>query len=74
MVLQDTHLFSGTLMDNIRYGNLDASDDEVVEAAKMARMDHYIRTLPVDMTWKSVRQRRISPRTKAIDNNCSSST
>ncbi|HHX36667.1 MAG TPA: ABC transporter ATP-binding protein [Clostridiaceae bacterium] len=46
MVLQDTHLFSGTLMDNIRYGNLAADDEAVVEAAKMARMDHYIRTLP----------------------------
>ncbi len=45
MVLQDTHLFSGTIADNIRYGKLDASDDEVIEAAKRANADFFIRHL-----------------------------
>ncbi|MGI6205674.1 MAG: ABC transporter ATP-binding protein [Anaerovoracaceae bacterium] len=46
MVLQDTWLFKGTIMENIRYGRLDATDEEVVEAAKAAYVDHFIRTLP----------------------------
>ena len=46
MVLQDTHLFTGTVMDNIRYGRLDATDEEVIAAAKAACADHFIRTLP----------------------------
>ena len=46
MVLQDTWLFNGTIRENIRYGKLDASDDEVVAAAKLAHADHFIRTLP----------------------------
>ncbi len=46
MVLQDTWLFNGTIMENIRYGRPDATDEEVVEAAKMAHADHFIRTLP----------------------------
>ena len=46
MVLQDTWLYSGTIMENIRYGRLDATDEEVVEAAKAAHADHFIRTLP----------------------------
>ena len=46
IVLQDTHLFTGTIMENIRYGKLDATDEEVVEAAKAANVDHFIRTLP----------------------------
>lgn len=46
MVLQDTWLFSGTIMDNIRYGRLDATDEEVIEAAKAAHADSFIRTLP----------------------------
>lgn len=46
MVLQDTWLFNGTIMDNIRYGRLDATDKEVVEAAKAAQIDKFIRTLP----------------------------
>lgn len=46
IVLQDTFLFSGTVMDNIRYGNLKASDDEVVAAAKLANADWFIRRLP----------------------------
>ena len=46
MVLQDTHLFTGTIEDNIRYGKLDASDEEVVAAAKLANADSFIRRLP----------------------------
>ena len=46
MVLQDTWLFQGTIMENIRYGRLDATDEEVVAAAKAAGADHFIRTLP----------------------------
>ena len=46
IVLQDTFLFSGTVMENIRYGRLDAGDDEVVEAAKLANADSFIRLLP----------------------------
>lgn len=45
-VLQDTHLFTGTVMENIRYGKLDASDEEVVEACKLANADGFIRHLP----------------------------
>lgn len=46
MVLQDTWLFNGTIMENIRYGKLGASDEEVIEAAKIACADHFIRALP----------------------------
>ena len=46
MVLQDTWLFEGTIMENIRYGRLDATDEEVIAAAKAAHADHFIRTLP----------------------------
>jgi ATP-binding cassette subfamily B multidrug efflux pump len=46
MVLQDTHLFTGTVMENIRYGRLDATDEEVIEAAKLANADSFIRHLP----------------------------
>lgn len=46
MVLQDTHLFTGTVMDNIRYGNLEASDEQVVAAAKLANADTFINQLP----------------------------
>ena len=46
MVLQDTWLFKGTIMENIRYGKLDATDEEVIAAAKAAHADHFIRTLP----------------------------
>ncbi len=46
LVLQDTFLFSGTVMNNIRYGRLDASDEECIQAAKMADADHFIRQLP----------------------------
>ncbi len=46
MVLQDTWLFKGSIMDNIRYGRLDASDEEVIQAAKAAYAHHFIQTLP----------------------------
>ena len=45
MVLQDTHLFTGTVMDNIRYGKLDATDEECIAAAKLANADGFIRRL-----------------------------
>lgn len=44
--MQDTHLFSGTVADNIRYGKLDATDEEVRAAAKLANADHFIKHLP----------------------------
>ena len=47
MVIQDTHLFTGTIADNIRYGKLDATDDEVIEAARIAHADSFIRRLPL---------------------------
>ena len=46
MVLQDTWLFQGTIMENIRYGRMDATDEEVIAAAKAAHADHFIETLP----------------------------
>ena len=46
MVLQDTWLFQGTIMENIRYGRLDATDEEVIAAAKAAHAHHFIQTLP----------------------------
>lgn len=46
MVLQDTWLYNDTIMENIRYGRLDATDEEVITAAKAAQADHFIRTLP----------------------------
>ena len=46
IVLQDTHLFTGTVKDNIRYGKLDATDEEVIAAAKLANADGFIRRLP----------------------------
>ncbi len=46
MVLQDTWLFNATILDNLRYGNLNASDKEVIDAAKTASADYFIRTLP----------------------------
>ena len=46
MVLQDTHLFTGTVKDNIRYGKLDATDEEIYKAAKIANADFFIRHLP----------------------------
>jgi ATP-binding cassette subfamily B protein len=46
MVLQDTWLFNGTIMENIRYGHPDATEDQAIMAAKAARVDHFVRTLP----------------------------
>lgn len=46
MVLQDTYLFTGTIMDNIRYGKLDATDEEIIAAAKLTRADYFISRLP----------------------------
>ena len=46
MVLQDTWLFHGSIRDNIRYGKLDATDEEVIEAAKAARVHRFVQTLP----------------------------
>lgn len=46
MVLQDTWLYNGTIMENIRYGKLEATDAEVIAAAKAAQVDHFVRTLP----------------------------
>ena len=46
MVLQDAWLYEGTIKDNLRFGNLQASDEEIVEAARAANVDHFIRTLP----------------------------
>ena len=46
MVLQDTWLFNGTIMENLRYGKLNATDDEIIEAAKNAHVHHFIQTLP----------------------------
>ncbi len=46
MVLQDTWLFEGSIKENLRFGNLEATDEEIIEAAKVANVDHFIRTLP----------------------------
>lgn len=46
MVLQDTWLFEGSIKENLRFGNLEATDEEIIEAAKIANVDHFIRTLP----------------------------
>ncbi len=46
MVLQDTWLYNASIKDNIRYGKQNASDAEVIEAAKAAQVDHFVRTLP----------------------------
>ena len=58
IVLQDTFLFSGTVMDNIRFGRLEASDAEVMEAAQMADADHFVRQLP--QGYKTVLSERAS--------------
>ena len=46
IVLQDTHLFTGTIKENIRYGNLEATDEDIYRAAKLAHADQFIRMLP----------------------------
>ncbi len=59
MVLQDTWLFNGNIMENIRYGRLDASDEEVIEAAKLAHAHHFIRHWLMDIIWKSMKKQII---------------
>ena len=74
MVLQDTWLFKGSIMENIRYGRLDATDEEVMAAAKSAHADHFIRALPggynfelnEDATNVSVGQRQLLTIARAI--------
>ena len=74
MVLQDTWLYKGSIMENIRYGRLDATDEEVIAAAKSAHADHFIRTLPggyqfelnEDATNVSVGQRQLLTIARAI--------
>ena len=51
MVLQDTWLFKGTIMENIRYGRLDATDEEVIEAAKAAHAHHFISHCRAAIRW-----------------------
>ena len=46
IVLQDTHLFTGTVKDNIRFGKLDATDEEIIEACKLAQADEFIQKMP----------------------------
>ena len=58
IVLQDTNLFTGTVMDNIRYGNLDATDEECIAAAKLAGADDFIRRLPQGYDTHAHRRRR----------------
>ena len=48
-MLQDVNLFTGTVMENIRYGNLDATDEECIAAAKLANADGFIRMLPAGL-------------------------
>ncbi|MBD5144132.1 MAG: ABC transporter ATP-binding protein [Ruminococcus sp.] len=74
MVLQETWLFKGTIMENLRYGRLDATDEEVIAAAKSAHADHFIRTLPngydfelnEDATNVSIGQRQLLTIARAI--------
>ena len=74
MVLQDTWLFKGSIMENIRYGRLDATEEEIIAAAKSAHADHFIRTLPggydfelnEDATNVSVGQRQLLTIARAI--------
>lgn len=65
MVLQDTWLFKGTIMENIRYGRLDATDEEVIAAAKAAHAHHFIQTLRVAMIWSSTRMLLMCHRDKS---------
>ena len=57
-MLQDTNLFTGTVMENIRYGNLEAADEECIAAAKLAGADDFIRRLPEGYNTMLHRQRR----------------
>ena len=73
MVLQDTWLFGGTIKENIKYGKPDATDEEVIEAAKAAHVHHFIQTLPkgYDMVIDE-ESNNISQGTKTIINNSKS--
>ena len=66
MVLQDTWLFKGTIMENIRYGRLDATDEEVIAAAKAARAHHFIQTLNEDASNVSQGQKQLITIARAI--------
>lgn len=73
MVLQDTWAFNDTIMENIRYGKLDSSDEEVIEAGKNAQVDHFVHTLSEGYnTILNEESSNISARTKTIINNCKS--
>ena len=70
LVLQDTFLFAGTVLENIRYGRLDATDEECTEAARMAEADHFIRQLPdgyQTATLRAGRQPEPGPAAAAFD-------
>ena len=67
MVLQDAWLYKGTIADNIRFGKLDATDYEVVDAAKTANVDHFIRQCQTGMKWKSILREITFP---LVKNNC----
>ena len=66
IVLQDTNLFTGTVMDNIRYGRLDATDEECVEAARLAGADDFISRLPQGYETELTTTSSIDTRTEAI--------
>ncbi len=65
IVLQDVNLFTGTVMDNIRYGKLDATDEECIAAAKLTNADSFIRMLPERLPHRCARRRRLRVRPKA---------
>ncbi len=65
MVLQDTWLFAGTIKENIRYGRLDATDQEVTDAARAAHANGFIMSMPGGTTWSFMRGPPISPRASA---------
>ena len=62
MVLQDTWLYNASIRDNIRYGKLDASEEEIQGAARAAYAHHFIEHSRVDMIWRSTKKVIISPR------------
>ena len=72
MVLQDAWLYKGTIADNIRFGKLDATDYEVVDAAKTANVDHFIRTMPDGYEMKSILREITFPLVKTIVDHCPS--
>ena len=73
MVLQDTHLFTGTIKENIKYGNMDATDEEVIAAAKLANADRFIRHLPHAYDTMISGDGEFITRTKTTFSNCKSS-